>query len=93
MIAKARAKAPNSQRASRGIQAQVEQVGVGKGGDAVLTRLENGYANDRRQHQRGPKGGVEEKLDRGVNPALSAPDADDEVHRNQDRFEEHEEEE
>ncbi len=53
----------------------------------------DGQADHRSQHQRRSEGGVEEELDRGVDPALASPDPDDEVHRDQHRLEEDEEQE
>ena len=48
---------------------------------------------DTQQHQHGAGQRVEEELDRGVKFARAAPDADQQVHRNQHGFPEDEEEE
>jgi hypothetical protein len=49
--------------------------------------------DDRRQHQHRAGHGVEEELDGGVDAAVVAPDADQEVHRHQADFPEDVEEE
>ena len=45
--------------------------------------------DQRHQHQQRAQQRVQEELDRGVHPVRSAPDADDDVHRDQHRLEEH----
>ena len=51
------------------------------------------HVQDRDKHQQRSDRRVEEELDRGVDPALPAPDSDDEVHRDQGKLEEDVEEE
>jgi hypothetical protein len=46
------------------------------------------HRNHRHQHQDGPKEGVKEELERGIDAVLTAPDADDQEHRDQTGFEE-----
>jgi len=41
------------------------------------------------QHEHRAQEGIQEKLEGGVNPARSTPDADDEKHRDQHRLEKH----
>ena len=43
-----------------------------------------GRGQDRDQHQERPDERVQDELDRGVDPVGAAPDADDQVHRDQD---------
>ena len=45
--------------------------------------------NQRDQHQQRAEQRVQEKLDRCVEPIRAAPDADDQIHRDQHRLEEH----
>ena len=45
--------------------------------------------DQRHQHQQRPRQRVEEELERCVDPARAAPDADDDVHRDQRGLEEH----
>jgi hypothetical protein len=47
---------------------------------------------DAEQHDHAADEGVEEELDRRVEPAVAAPDADQEVHRHEHDFPEQEEE-
>ena len=68
---------------------------------AAIDQLQNGGiveglspgidVDDRHQHQGRAGHSVEEEFDGGVNSAPVAPDADQEVHRNQAHFPEHEE--
>ncbi len=78
-----------------GPNGQVEpgQIGEGERCRPFLGGVGEGETDDRRQHQRRAEGCVDEELDRGVDPALGSPDADDEVHRDQHRLEEDEEKE
>ena len=50
-------------------------------------------ADDRDQHQHAAGHGVEDELDRGVDALVVAPDADQEIHRDQDEVPEHVEQE
>jgi hypothetical protein len=52
-----------------------------------------GDDQDRDQHEQRAGHGEDEELHRGVDPALSAPDADQEIHRDQHRLPEHVEQE
>ena len=64
----------------------VERVHAGHG---VVVEVQR---QDAQQHDDAADQGVEEELDRGVEPIRAAPDADEEVHRHQHHFPEQEEE-
>ena len=59
-------------------------------GDGVVMEVQE---QDAEQHQHRTSQRVEEELDGGVELARAAPDADQQVHRDQHRFPEHEEQE
>ncbi len=71
-----------------------------RGVEGVLLQLRNaggagrvGHPQHGQQHQHRPEQGVQEELVRRVDPVGAAPDADDQVHRDQGAFEEDVEEE
>ena len=84
-------------------QEQQRFFGVVEGEFAALQHQQNrrivegaGFAvevENRREHQHGAGHGVEEELDGGVDAAFVAPDADEEVHRDEADFPEGVEEE
>ena len=55
--------------------------------------LEDGQRQDAEQQQRRAGGGVDEELESGVDPPVVAPRPDEEVHRDEHRLPEHEEQE
>ena len=74
-----------------------ELLGVGQRqrveiGDVVAARLQV-QIDERDEHEHRPEEGVEEELDRRVHAARTAPDPDDEEHRDQHCFPEEVEEE
>jgi hypothetical protein len=73
---------PGHERAK--VERQVPAGGVG---------VEDRQRHDPEQEQRGPGGRIEEELEGGVDAAVVAPHADEEVHRDEHRFPEHEEQE
>ena len=73
----------------RGFVESGEAEGIDAGQRMVMEIEEQ----DAQQHQHRASQGVEEKLDRGVKLARAAPDADQQVHRDQHGFPENEEEE
>ncbi len=84
LMAKVSANAANSQICWWHGQVEPQQVGVGEAPDAAVQPLEGpGHPEDGDQHQQAAGHGVEEELDRRVDPPLAAPDADQEVHRDQ----------
>ena len=52
--------------------------------DPVVEARRVGRGQDRHQHQQRPDQGVQDELDRGVDPVRAAPDPDDQVHRDED---------
>ena len=78
-----------------GQQAQ-EQPGLGGEAQGQLVPVENGETaglyvepDEAHQHEHRTQKGVEEKLDGGVDPARTTPDADHQEHGDQHGFEEH----
>ena len=69
---------------------QVRNAERENAGDVVVVEVQE---QDAEQHQHGTGERVEEELDGGVELARAAPDADQQVHRDQHRFPEHEEQE
>ena len=68
-------------------QVEPQQVRVGEAPDAAVQLLEGpGHPQDGDQHQQAPRHREEEELDRRVDPPLAAPDADQQVHRDQHHF-------
>ena len=61
----------------------IQDGGVAEGAGAIVE------INDRHQHQHRAGHGVEEELHRGVNAALVAPDADQEIHGDEADFPKH----
>ena len=55
---------------------------------AIIVKVEEQH---REQHQHRAEQRIKEKLDRGIKLARAAPDADQQIHRNQHRFPENEE--
>ena len=53
--------------------------------ESVICKVQ---CDDRHQHQKAADCGVDEKLDRRVNPSFTTPDTNQEKHRDQRRFEE-----
>src|SRR5690606_15639079 len=76
-----------------GPEVEVHQVLEGEAGSPELGGVEHRHGDDRRQQPGRPEGRGEEELDGGIAAPLRAPDPDDEVHRDQHRLEEDEEEE
>ncbi len=74
-------------------QVEAHEIGERESRGSELLAVGEGKRDDPGQHQRRPERGVDEELDGGVDASLAAPDPDDEVHRDQDRLEEHEEDE
>ena len=70
-----------------------EQLEVAEAEGAGARLMGEGQAQDRDQHQQAAGLGEDEELDRRVDPPFMAPDADQQVHRHQHRFPEHEEQE
>jgi hypothetical protein len=60
---------------------ELEQIEAVLAGDRVMHPRQ---ADDRDQHQHAAGHGVEDELDRGVDALVVAPDADQEIHRDQD---------
>ena len=71
----------------------LHQLGEVEGMAAVGQRVVEVKRQDSQQHQDGAGQRVQKELDGGIELARPAPDADDEVHRNQHDFPEHVEEE
>ena len=70
-----------------------QEEGVVEGIRPGARRDDEIQPEDRHQHQERPEHRVDEELDRRVEPALAAPDPDDEVHRDQHHFPHHVEQE
>ena len=69
---------------------QVQQI---EGHHPLLAVVQIGYIQDRHQHQQAADHGVQQKFEGRINAARPAPDADQEIHRDQHDLPEHVEQE
>ncbi len=68
------------------LQREIEpqQVPIGEAPDAAVQALERpGHPQDGDQHQQAPRHGEEEKLDGRIDLSFAAPDADQQIHRDE----------
>ncbi len=86
LIAKLRRNAAYSQSPTTGSSAGSDERGQAEGIDAALIAVDQVDADDGKQHEQRSGQGEDKELDRRVDFAAMAPDADQEKHRDQHRL-------